>query len=61
MMFWYSSITNSELTTLVHEHALHQGTNQSTVVNINTHTHDPHLDDTEQLHAQQSTDDILQV
>ena len=58
---WYSSITNSELATLVHEHALHQGTNQSTVVNIDTHTHDPHLDDTEQLHAQQSTDDILQV
>ena len=58
---WYSSITNSELATLVHEHAIHQETNQSTVVNINTHTHDPHLDDTEQLHAQQSTDDILQV
>ena len=54
---WY----NSELATLVHEHALHQGTNQSTVVNIDTHTLDPHLDDTEQLHAQQSTDDILQV
>ena len=45
----------------VHEHAVHQATSQSTVVNINTHTHDPHLDDTEQLHAQQSTDDILQV
>ena len=58
---WYSSITNSELATLVHKHALHQGTNQSTVVNINTHTHDPHLDDTEQLHAQLSTDDILHV
>ena len=58
---WYSSITNSQLATLVHEHALHQGTNQSTVVNINTHTHDPHLDDTGQLHAQQSTDDILKV
>ena len=58
---WYSSITNSELATLVHEHAPHQGTNQSTVVKINTHTHDPLVDDTEQLHAQQSTDDILQV
>ena len=58
---WYNSITNSELATIVHEHALHKGTNQLTVVNINTHTHDPHLVDTEQLHAQQSTDDILQV
>ena len=58
---WYSSITNSELATLVHEHAVHQETSQSTVVNINTHTHDPHLDDTEQIHAQQSADDILHV
>ena len=45
---WYSSITNSGLTTLVHKHAVHQETSQSTVVNINTHTHNPHLDDTEQ-------------
>ena len=58
---WYSSITNSELATLVHEHAVHQETSQSTVVNINTQTHAPHLDDTEQIHAQQSTDDILHV
>ena len=58
---WYSSITNSTLATLVHEHAVHQETSQSTVVNINTHTHDPHLDDTEQIHAQQSADDILHV
>ena len=58
---WYSSITNSELATLVHEHAVHQETSQSTVVNINTQTHDPHLDDTEQIHAQQSADDILHV
>ena len=36
---WYNSITNSELTTLVHKHAVHQETSQSTVVNINTHTH----------------------
>ena len=36
---------------LVPEHAVHQETSQSTVVNINIHTHDPHLDDTEQLHA----------
>ena len=58
---WYSSITNSELTTLVHEHAVHQETSQSTVVNINTQTHDQHLDDTEQIHEQQSADDILNV
>ena len=32
-----------------------------TVVNINTQTHDPHLDDTEQIHEQQSADDILNV
>ena len=58
---WYSSITNSELTTLVHRQAVHQETSQSTVVNINTQTHDPHLDDTEQIHAQQSADDILHL
>ena len=58
---WYSSITNSELATLVHEHAVHQERSQSTVVNINTRTRDPHLDDTEQIHAQQSADDILHV
>ena len=56
---WYSSITNSELTTLVHEDAVHQERSQSTVVNINTQTHDPHLDDAEQVHEQQSADDIL--
>ena len=43
---WYSSITNSELATLVHEDVVHQERSQSTVVNINTQTHDPHLDDT---------------
>ena len=58
---WYSSIANSELTTLVHEHAVYQETSQSTVVNINTQTHDPHLDDTEQIHEQQSADDMLNV
>ena len=52
---------NSELATLVHEHAVHQETSQSTVININTQTHDPHLDDTEQIHEQQSADDILNV
>ena len=56
---WYSSILNSELATLVHEDAVHQERSQSTVVNINTQTHDPDLDDEEQIHEQQSTDDIL--
>ena len=58
---WYSSITNSELATLVHEHAVHQETSQSTVVNIDTQTHDPHLDDAEQILEQQSAYDILNV
>ena len=49
------------LITLVHEHAVHQETSQSTVVNINTQTHDPHLDDAEEIHEQQSADDILNV
>ena len=35
---------NSELTTLVHEDAVHQGRSQSVVVNINTQTRDPDLD-----------------
>ena len=58
---WYSSITNSELATLVHEDAVHQERSQSAVVNINTQTHDPDLDDEEQIHEQQSTDDILNI
>ena len=58
---WYSSITNSELTILVHEHAVHQERSQSTLVYINTQTHDPHLGDGEQIHEQQSADDILNV
>ena len=58
---WYNSITNSELTTLVHEDAVHQERSQSTVVNINTQTHDHDLDDKEQVHEQQSTDDILNI
>ena len=58
---WYSSITNSELTTLLHEDAVHQERSQSAVVNINTQTHDPDLDDEEQMHGQKSTDDILNV
>ena len=58
---WYSSITNSELATLVHEDEVHQERSQSTLVNINTQTHDPDLDDEEQIHEEQSTDDILNV
>ena len=58
---WYSSIMNSELTTFVHEDAVHQERSQSAVVNINTQTHDPDLDDEEQIHEQQSTDDILNI
>ena len=41
--------------------AVHQERSQSTVVNINTQTHDPDLDDEEQIHEQQSTDDILNI
>ena len=52
---------NSELTTLVHEDKVHQERSQSTVVNINTKTHDPDLDDEEQIHEQQSTNDILNI
>ena len=58
---WYSIITNSELATLVHEDAVHQERSQSTVVNINTQTHDPDLDDEELIPEQQSTDDILNI
>ena len=58
---WYSSITNSELATLVHEDAVHQERNQLEVINMNTQTHDPALDDEEQTHEQQSTDDILNI
>ena len=31
------------------------------VINTNTQTHDPDLDDEEQTHEQQSTDDILNI
>ena len=58
---WHSSITNNELATFVHEAAVHQERSQSTVVNINTQTHHPHLDDAEQIHEQHSTDDILNI
>ena len=58
---WYSSITNSELTTLVREYAVHQERSHLTVINTNTQTHDPDLDDEEQTHGQQSTDDILNI
>ena len=53
---WYSSITHSELATLVHEDARHQERSQSAVVNMNTQTHDPDLDDEEQMDEQHSTD-----
>ena len=52
---------NSEFPTFVHEDAVHQERSQSTVVNINTQTHDPDLDDEEQIDEQQSTKDILNV
>ena len=58
---WYSSITNSEFATLVHEDAVHHERSKSTVVNINNcmlQTHDPDLDDEEQIDEQHSTNDI---
>ena len=38
-----TAVSQIELATLVHEHAVHQETSQSTVVKINTHTHDSHF------------------
>ena len=58
---WYSSITNSELATLVHEDAVHQERSQLAVINMNTQTHNLDLDDEEQTNEQQSTDDILNI
>ena len=55
------SITNSEFTTLVHEDAEHQERSQSTLENINTHSHDTGVDDEEQIQEEQSPDDILNV
>ena len=61
MMIGTCSITNSELATLVHEDAEHHKRSQSTLVNINTHSHDTDVDDEEQIHEEQSTDDILNI
>ena len=58
---WYSSINNSKLATLVHEDAVHQERSQLAVINMNTQTHDPDLDDEEQTHEQQSTDDNFTI
>ena len=48
-------------TTLVHEDAVHQEGSQLAVTNMRTQTHDPDLDNEEQTHEQQSTDDILNI
>ena len=58
---WYSSIPNSELATLVHEYEVHQEESELAVTNTRTHTHDPDLDNEENTHEQQSTDDILNI
>ena len=58
---WYSSITNSELATLVHEDAAHQEGSEWAVLNRRTQTHHPDLDNKENTHEQQSTDDILNI
>ena len=58
---WYSSITNSELATLVHEDAVHQAGSELAVTNMRTQTNDPDLDNEGNTHEQQSTDDILNI
>ena len=58
---WNSIITNSELATLVHEDAVHQDRNELAVTNMRTQIHDPDLDNEENTHEQQSTDDILNI
>ena len=50
---------NSELGTLVHEDAVHQEGSELAVTNMRTLAHDPDLDNEENTHDQQSTDDIL--
>ena len=45
----------------MHKDAVHQERSQLAVINMNTQTHDPDLDDEEQTHEQQSTDDILNI
>ena len=58
---WYSSITNIELGTLVHEDAVHQEGSELAVTNTRLQTHDLDLDNEENTHEQQSTDDILNI
>ena len=60
---WYSSITNSELAMLVHEDAVDQEGSELAVAvtNTRTQTHDPDLDNEENTHEQQITDDILNI
>ena len=58
---WYSSITNNELATCVHEDAVHQERSQLALINMNTQTDNHDLDDEEQTHDQHSTDDILNI
>ena len=47
------------MATLVHEDAVHQEEIELAVTNTRMQTHDPHLDNEENTHEQQSTDDIL--
>ena len=56
-----SSITNSELATLVHEDAVHQEGSELAVTNMRTQAHDPDLDNEENTHEQKSTNDILNI
>ena len=58
---WYSSITNSELATLVHEDAVHQEESELAVTNMTSQTHDPHLDNEENTHEKQRIDHILNI
>ena len=52
---WYSSIINSELAALIHEGS------ELAVTHMTTQAHDPDLDNEENTHEQQSTDDILNI
>ena len=49
---WYSSITNSELATLVYEDVVHQEGCEVAVTNTRTQTHDPDLDNKENTYEQ---------
>ena len=61
MMIGTAVLQIVNLLQLVHEDAVQQERSQPTAVNINTQTHNPDLDDEEQIHEQHSTDDILNV